>query len=73
MLLYALPGRLDAWQDAVAGADASRASSAWHCLTTTDMDGVEPFGFADGISQPQLDWERERAARDDEQLRLHQS
>ena len=25
-----------------------------------DLDGVEPFGFADGISQPQIDWERQR-------------
>jgi deferrochelatase/peroxidase EfeB len=29
-------------------------------LDTADLDGVEPFGFADGISQPHLDWERQR-------------
>jgi deferrochelatase/peroxidase EfeB len=29
-------------------------------LKTADLDGVEPFGFADGISQPQIDWERQR-------------
>ena len=29
-------------------------------LGTADLDGVEPFGFADGISQPQIDWERQR-------------
>jgi deferrochelatase/peroxidase EfeB len=27
---------------------------------TSDMDGVEPFGFADGISQPSFDWDRPR-------------
>ena len=29
-------------------------------LDTSDLDGVEPFGFADGISQPQIDWSQER-------------
>jgi deferrochelatase/peroxidase EfeB len=29
-------------------------------LDTADLDGVEPFGFADGISQPQIDWQRQR-------------
>jgi len=27
-------------------------------LTTSDMRGYEPFGFRDGISQPEIDWER---------------
>jgi Dyp-type peroxidase family len=31
-----------------------------HWLATENLDGVEPFGFTDGISQPQIDWERER-------------
>ena len=29
-------------------------------LPTTDMGDVEPFGFADGISQPSFDWDRAR-------------
>jgi len=29
------------------------AALAWD----SDLDGVEPFGFTDGISQPQIDWE----------------
>jgi deferrochelatase/peroxidase EfeB len=29
-------------------------------LATADLDGVEPFGFADGISQPAIDWTQER-------------
>ena len=28
-------------------------------LDTSDLDGDEPFGFADGISQPQIDWEQQ--------------
>jgi deferrochelatase/peroxidase EfeB len=30
-------------------------------LSTSDMDGTEPFGFLDGISQPRIDWSGERA------------
>jgi deferrochelatase/peroxidase EfeB len=29
-------------------------------LSTNNLDGTEPFGFADGISQPQIDWEQQR-------------
>jgi deferrochelatase/peroxidase EfeB len=29
-------------------------------LSDTDMDNVEPFGFADGVSQPSFDWDRPR-------------
>ena len=33
------------------------------CLPTSNLDGIEPFGFDDGISQPVLDWERKKSAR----------
>ena len=29
-------------------------------LRTTDLDGIEPFGFADGVSQPQIDWDQQQ-------------
>ena len=29
-------------------------------LYTADLDGIEPFGFVDGISQPKVDWEQQR-------------
>jgi deferrochelatase/peroxidase EfeB len=28
-------------------------------LDTSNLDGVEPFGFADGLSQPAIDWDQE--------------
>lgn len=40
--------------------DWNEAFDEVHWLQTADLDGVEPFGFADGISQPHLDWERQR-------------
>ena len=41
----------EAWNDAF-------ETPTW--LRTSDLDGVEPFGFADGISQPEIDWTQER-------------
>ncbi len=29
-------------------------------LYTSDLDGIEPFGFPDGISQPKIDWSQQR-------------
>jgi deferrochelatase/peroxidase EfeB len=59
-LLYAEPGKLAGWRDAVATA-AFRAGFAV-ALEFPSSGAVdrEPFGFADGISQPTLDWSRRR-------------
>jgi deferrochelatase/peroxidase EfeB len=63
VMLYALPGGLAAWTETVKGAMWSTAFSAVATLSTNRLgdtgDGVsrEPFGFVDGISQPELDWD----------------
>ena len=67
LMLYAAPGGLDDWQRQVL-AECGAGFDHLACLTTADMDSTEPFGFVDGISQPKLDWQRKRAARDEEQL-----
>ena len=67
VLLYAMPGRLDAWQRAIA-AQCEAGFESLACLTTSNMDDFEPFGFRDGISQPALDWQRERPVCDEDQL-----
>lgn len=67
VLLYARSGRLAAWEqeiEAQCGAGFVRIER----LSTSDLHGVEPFGFVDGISQPQIDWERKRPVRDQDQL-----
>ncbi len=65
VLLYALPGKLGAFQSAIES-QCSAGFERMACLTTSDLDGVEPFGFTDGISQPLVDWQRKRAAQDGE-------
>jgi deferrochelatase/peroxidase EfeB len=66
-LLYAMPGHLADWQQAIEGQCAA-GFELIACLSTSDMGGVEPFGFIDGISQPQPDWSRQRPAIDATQL-----
>lgn len=60
LMLYAKPGGLDAWRAVIKGAQWDSAFEEMTCLPTSDLQGVEPFGFTDGISQPLLDWERQR-------------
>ncbi|MBS0452365.1 MAG: peroxidase [Proteobacteria bacterium] len=67
LMLYALPGELQAWQEQVLQ-ECEAGFSLMSRLDTSDMDGVEPFGFVDGISQPGLDWKRKRAVRDEQVL-----
>jgi deferrochelatase/peroxidase EfeB len=63
VLLYALPGLLNELQQTVE-AQFQAGFEITHRLGTSDMGGLEPFGFVDGISQPELDWQRQRLARD---------
>ena len=51
---------------------ARRRSTLMRWLTTTDMGGVEPFGFADGISQPRDRLGARAARRGSRQPRLPQ-
>ena len=66
LLLYAQPGQLAAWRETVE-TQCKAGFEQLACLSVTDFHGLEPFGFADGISQPAIDWTRRRVARDQEQ------
>jgi len=44
----------------------STAFEEIHWLKTCDLDGFEPFGFADGLSQPQIDWDQLRDVLSDQ-------
>jgi len=67
VLLYAKSGRLAALAQEVE-AQCAAGFMRIERLSTSAAQGVEPFGFVDGISQPQVDWERERPVRDWDQL-----
>src|SRR5262245_13925117 len=67
MLLYAEAGRLAAWEREIE-AQCAAGFARIERLSTSDKQGVEPFGFVDGISQPDLDWERARPVRDQDRL-----
>ncbi len=56
VMAYAQPGHLHDWIAVVKGAEWDVAVHSIACLETTDLGGFEPFGFADGVSQPELDW-----------------
>jgi deferrochelatase/peroxidase EfeB len=62
VMLYALPDRLTDLQNAVTGPLWEHAFAPVERLDTAEMDGSEPFGFADGLSQPAIDWDRALAA-----------
>ena len=60
VMFFAVPDGLTSFVQSATGALWHDAFEEMRWLKTADLDGVEPFGFADGISQPQIDWERER-------------
>jgi Dyp-type peroxidase family len=66
VLLYARPGQLQPWSERVRTALWDDAFEVLETLGTSNLDGTEPFGFVDGISQPSLDWERRRTPEEDQ-------
>ncbi len=58
VMLYAQAGALEHWQKAVQNEFWHDAFTLLRCLPSESLSDTEPFGFKDGISQPQLDWEQ---------------
>lgn len=52
-------GDLDAFVTRTTGPGFAEAFVLQQTLDTCDQDGFEPFGFADGLSQPAIDWDQE--------------
>lgn len=66
LMLYAEPEDLDSWENEVTGEGIDTAFGAafgaafkeLHRPPDSRIARTEPFGFADGISQPAVDWEQ---------------
>lgn len=65
-MLYAQPDRLEAWKQTIQGTQWDLAFHVLDCLPTSNLFGVEPFGFNDGVSQPTPDWKRQRNLNGDQ-------
>jgi deferrochelatase/peroxidase EfeB len=63
VLLYATPERLASREIEIKRAPWLTAFAELGILTTEDSGANEPFGFKDGISQPAIDWERNKPKR----------
>ena len=66
LMLYAAPGLLEGFERTIR-AQISAGFAEAQRLTTAELSSKEPFGFEDGISQPKVDWDRQRPVRDEEQ------
>jgi len=60
VMLFAEAGLLESWKTSIKGQSWRAAFEEIECLSTSDMEGREPFGFIDGISQPEIDWDQTR-------------
>jgi deferrochelatase/peroxidase EfeB len=60
IMLFAEPDQFDSFVQSTKGNSWAEAFEELTTLGTSNLDGDEPFGFADGISQPQIDWEQQR-------------
>ena len=60
VMFFAEPGHLTGLVQDTTGSAWKEGFEVMRWLDTADLDGVEPFGFADGISQPHIDWSQER-------------
>lgn len=61
LLMYANKNGLKAWVKKIEGKGFSAAFKDVRELPTLHIGDIEPFGFADGISQPKLDWARQQS------------
>ncbi len=60
VIMFFAVANLAVSQQSAQGPDWAAAFEEIQTLPTSDLDGVEPFGFVDGISQPQIDWKQDR-------------
>jgi len=60
VMFFGEPEHFDSFVQSTKGNTWSDAFEEVISLGTSNLDGDEPFGFADGISQPEIDWDEQR-------------
>ncbi len=60
VILLADVGMLEDWRRQVESGSFHDGFETLACLPTSNLHNNEPFGFRDGISQPDIDWPRQR-------------
>ena len=60
VMFFAVAGGLEGFMRSLTGPTWNEAFVELRWLGTANFDGVEPFGFTDGISQPEIDWKQTR-------------
>ena len=60
VMLFAKKGLLGDFERSSTEGTWNEAFTQVRKLQTSNLDGIEPFGFKDGISQPEIDWKQER-------------
>jgi deferrochelatase/peroxidase EfeB len=60
IMFFAKAGNLEAFIQGSTGRAWDEAFDIIRRLDTSDLDEIEPFGFRDGIGQPEIDWWRKR-------------
>ena len=60
VMSFAAPGSFDRVKAHCEGAAWEAGFEPVRSLDTSNLDGVEPFGFADGASQPRISWDQQR-------------
>jgi deferrochelatase/peroxidase EfeB len=60
VMFFGEPAHFDSFVQSTKGNTWNDAFEEVIWLGTSDLDGDEPFGFADGISQPEIDWDEQR-------------
>jgi deferrochelatase/peroxidase EfeB len=64
LMLYAETNGIKNWRKTVEDGHFATAFKLLKELPTADFRNEEPFGFADGISQPKIDWARQQSTDD---------
>jgi len=71
LMLFAGKDEIGPFSADVQSAAVAAGLSVIQSLSASDLDGFEPFGFKDGVSQPSIDWGGTRDPGSDDDMDYH--